>query len=76
MSSPVNQWDIVKVRINPTDRDEHPAIVISPRELCADEKKRRLNVLYGTSRRPTDAITPFEVQLNGSEGLERETLFD
>ncbi|MEY4490078.1 MAG: hypothetical protein RIQ79_2586 [Verrucomicrobiota bacterium] len=76
MSDSMNQWDVVKVRINPNDRDEHPAVIISPREICADEKKRRINVLFGSSRRPADAITPFEVQLNGSEGLERATLFD
>lgn len=25
----VHQWDIVKVRVNPGDKDEHPAVVLS-----------------------------------------------
>jgi mRNA-degrading endonuclease toxin of MazEF toxin-antitoxin module len=72
---PPAQWDIVNVRINPNDRDEHPAIVISPPEACADRKKARLNVLYGTTRRPGFAIQEHEVQLNGADGLEHATLF-
>lgn len=75
MSKTLAQWDIVKVRINPNDRDEHPAILISPPEVCADEKKTRLNVLYGTTRRPGFAIQPHEAQLNGADGLEHATLF-
>jgi hypothetical protein len=75
MTPTLHQWDIVKVRINANDRDEHPAILISPPEICADEKKPRLNVLYGTTRRPGFAIQAHEVQLNGADGLDYSTLF-
>lgn len=75
MSKTLTQWDIVKVRINPNDRDEHPAILISPPEACSDEKKMRLNVLYGTTRRPGSAPEAHEAQLNGADGLEYATLF-
>jgi mRNA-degrading endonuclease toxin of MazEF toxin-antitoxin module len=71
-----SQWDIVRVRINPEDRDEHPAIVLSREEACRDERRRSLNVLYGTTRRPADGIPQLAVQLNGADGLERATLFD
>jgi len=75
MSTNFTQWDIVKVRINPNDRDEHPAVLISPPEVCADEKKTRLNVLYGTTRRPGSVPQEHEVLLNGADGLEHMTLF-
>ena len=70
----LHQWDIVKVRINPEDRDEHPAVVISPEELCVDLRKTKLNVLYGTTRRPSEAPSAHEVVLNGADGLEHPTL--
>lgn len=70
----LHQWDVVKVRINPEDRDEHPAVIISPEELCGEIKKTKLNVLYGTTQRPGDAPRPHEVVLNGADGLEHSTL--
>jgi mRNA-degrading endonuclease toxin of MazEF toxin-antitoxin module len=76
MNTPLHQWDVVKVRINPADRDEHPAIVISPEELCANLHKAKVNVLYGTTRRPASAAAPYDVTLNGADGLEQMTNFD
>lgn len=70
------QWDIVRVRINPTDRDEHPAIVISPPEHCTDESRLNLNVLYGTTRRPGRIIGTHEVPLNVADGLDHSTVFN
>jgi hypothetical protein len=70
----LHQWDVVKVRINPEDRDEHPAVVISPEELCCDPRKTKLNILYGTTKRPSEAPRPHEVVLNGADGLEHLTL--
>ena len=75
MSKIYTQWDIVRVRINPNDRDEHPAVIISPPEVCANEKKPRLNVLYGTTRRPGFVPQEHEVTLNSADGLEHMTLF-
>ncbi len=75
MSLPLRQWDVVKVRIDPKDKDEHPAVIISPDEIAADSKNTKINVLYGTSRRPAAELGTHEVQLNGSDGLERATVF-
>lgn len=69
------QWDVVRVRINPTDRDEHPAVIISPPEHCADASRLNLNVLYGTTRRPGRTPGEHEVPLNGADGLDHPTLF-
>jgi mRNA-degrading endonuclease toxin of MazEF toxin-antitoxin module len=77
MSKTLSQWDVVKVRINPNDRDEHPAVILSPDELCANPHKAKLNVLYGTTRRPADGgAGEFAVTLNGADGLEHPTNFD
>lgn len=68
-----SQWDVVKVRINPGDRDEHPALVISTDEVCASAP--RINVIYGSTRRPGQPARPHQVVLNGADGLDRPTLF-
>lgn len=75
MSVSVCQWDVVRVRLRPEDRDEHPAIVLSCDEFCADERRLVLNVLYGTTRRPAETPEPYEVTLNSADGLDRATLF-
>jgi hypothetical protein len=67
------QWDVVKVRINPGDRDEHPAIVVSSDEVCASAP--RINVLYGSTRRPGQPARPHQAVLNGVDGLDHPTLF-
>ena len=70
MSTNLAQWDIVKVRINPNDRDERPAVLISPPATCADEKKYRLNVL--TTPRLGFASEDHNVLLDSEDGLEGE----
>lgn len=70
------QWDVVKVRINPTDRDEHPAIIISPDEIAGDERTQRVNVLYGSTRRPGKELSVRQVLLNGADGLDHATVFE
>jgi mRNA-degrading endonuclease toxin of MazEF toxin-antitoxin module len=71
-----HQWDVVKVRLRPDDRDEHYCVVISADEFCADERKPLVNVLTGSTRRPAATADPHEVTLNGADGLERSTLFN
>ena len=44
----MHQWDIVRVRINPKDRDAHPAVILSCEEDCQDGEFLRINVLYGS----------------------------
>lgn len=76
MNGVLHQWDVVKVRINPEDRDEHPAVIVSPDELCSDALKTKLNVLYGTTRRPGQVVRPHEVVLNSADGLDHATVFN
>ena len=76
MISGIKQWDIVRVRIRPDDRDEHPAVILTCDEFCADEDRNALNVLYGTTRRPSVTPDPYEITLNGADGLEQLTLFN
>ncbi len=70
----LNQWDVVRVRIRPTDKDAHPAVVISRADMCRDPRVPVVNVLYGTTRRPTSSPSPTDVVLNGADGLDRPTL--
>jgi PemK-like, MazF-like toxin of type II toxin-antitoxin system len=71
----LHQWDVVKVRVNPNGKEEHPAIVLSREEFCTDARRRTVNVLYGTTRRPGLEPEILDVVLNGADGLERPTLF-
>jgi hypothetical protein len=75
MNGEVSQWDIVRVRIRPEDRDEHPAIIISGDEFCFDPNKTQLNVLYGSTRRPAIMPKSHHIMLNGGDGLDHPTLF-
>ncbi|MDR0902859.1 MAG: hypothetical protein LBM92_08845 [Opitutaceae bacterium] len=70
------QWDIIRFRIRPNDRDLHPGIVLSPVELCESGHIDRLNVLAGSKRVPRDDVRAFQVVLNGADGLEFQTTVD
>ncbi len=72
----LRQWDVVRVRIRPGDQDLHPAVVLSRSAVCADVRKQTINVLYGSTKRPTGAVGPTDVALNGADGLERLTLIN
>ncbi|MSU48868.1 MAG: hypothetical protein EXS37_07245 [Opitutus sp.] len=74
MISDLTQWDVVRVRIRPGDKDSHPAVVISRVSVCADSRTQVINVLYGTTRRPAIAASLTDVTLNGAEGLDQLTL--
>lgn len=77
MSFPIRQWDIVKVKIDPTrDRDAHPAVVLSADEICSDDRQSRLNVLFGSKKPPAAGKRPYGVLLNGADGLEFVTEVD
>ena len=66
----IEQWDIVRFRISPADRDLHPGVVVSAAEWCADEHKLRLNVLACSKRVPVEGARHHQVLLNGADGLE------
>jgi hypothetical protein len=74
--NPVRQWDIVKVRINANDRDEHPAIVLSPAEVASSPRVDRINVIYGSTRSPAHELRPGEILLDEADGLDHLTVFD
>ena len=68
------QWDVVKVRVNPTDRDAHFAVILTPDELIA--RRTRVNVLFGTSKRPAEQVALGQVVLDEADGLERQTIVE
>jgi hypothetical protein len=72
----LRQWDVVKVRFNPEDRDEHPAVILSPSEVAGNHRWPKVNVLYGTPKRPADRLLPGEFILDDADGCEHPTKFD
>jgi mRNA-degrading endonuclease toxin of MazEF toxin-antitoxin module len=67
------QWDIVRARINENDRDEHPAVVLSPPEVCAAAGAGKVNILYCTKLKPAEPVPNHRVYLNSADGLEFKT---
>ena len=70
----LTQWDVVRVRIRPGDKELHPAVVISRAAVCVDHRTQVVNVLYGSTKRPAVAASQTDVALNSAEGLDRLTL--
>jgi mRNA-degrading endonuclease toxin of MazEF toxin-antitoxin module len=75
MIGELRQWDIVKVRINPEDRDPHPAIILSPNEI-AGGRVDRVNVIYGSTKRPAKDVLPGQILLDEADGCDHLTVFD
>lgn len=75
MSAPgdLRQWDVVRARIVPTDKEEHPAIIISSNDVCA-RAGSVVNVLYCTTLRPGMEAGAHNVRLNGADGLDHASL--
>ena len=66
----LRQWAVVKLRFRLTDRDEHPAVIVSNDEDCSDIRVTRLNVLHGTKTAPGNPARPHQSLLNSADGLE------
>jgi mRNA-degrading endonuclease toxin of MazEF toxin-antitoxin module len=56
------------------DRGEHPCVIISHPDTAA--RAKWVNVLYCTSQRQNRPPKPYEVLLNGADGLDWETFVD
>src|SRR3972149_2537808 len=72
----LRQWAVVRARFRPSDRDLHPAVIVSNDEDCADERLRRLNLLHGTKIAPGNPARSHQVVLNSAEGLDFRTAID
>ena len=60
-------------RFNFPNKGEHPVVIVSHTDLCAQSI---VNVLYCTSQRQSRPPKPFEVMLNGADGMDWETMCD
>jgi hypothetical protein len=60
-------------RFNFPTKGEHPVVITSHDDFCAGAV---VNVLYCTSQRQSRSAKPFEVMLNGSDGMDWETFCD
>ena len=66
-----NQFEVW--RFDFPKRGEHPVVIISHDDFCAGAV---VNVLYCTSQRQSRTAYPYEVMLNGADGLDWETFCD
>ena len=55
------------------DKGEHPVVLISHPDFCA---RAVVNVLFCTSQRQSRKPKPYEVMLNGADGMDWETFCD
>lgn len=55
------------------NKGEHPVVLVSPADFC---EQSVVNVLYCTSQRQSRAPKPYEVMLNGADGMDWETFCD
>ena len=55
-------------------KGEHPVVLISHPDRCAHAEV--VNVLYCTSQRQNRGPKPYEIMLNGADGMDWETLCD
>ena len=56
------------------EKKEHPVVLISHPDICA--RAAVVNVLFCTSQRQGRKAYPYEVMLNGADGMDWETLCD
>lgn len=61
-------------RFNFPGKGEHPVVLISHPDRCA--RGALVNVLYCTSQRQGRSPHPYEVMLNGEDGMDWETFCD
>jgi mRNA-degrading endonuclease toxin of MazEF toxin-antitoxin module len=60
-------------RLNFPGKGEHPVVIISHDDFCAGGV---INVLYCTGQRQNRRPKPYEILLNGVDGMDWETLCD
>ena len=56
------------------EKGEHPVVLISHPDRCV--RGALVNVLYCTSQRQSRTLYPYEVLLNGTDGLDWESFCD
>jgi hypothetical protein len=72
----IRQWAVVRLKFRPTDRDLHPAVIVSNAEYCEDPRILRVNVLHGTKVAPGNPARSHQILLDSAEGLDFPTAID
>jgi mRNA-degrading endonuclease toxin of MazEF toxin-antitoxin module len=67
-----DQFDVWRFQF--PEKGEHPVVIISHPDRCA--RAAVVNVLFCTSQRQSRRPYPYEVMLNGVDGLDWETFCD
>lgn len=67
----MSQWEIWSYSF---PEGEHPAIILSPSEVCSNADIHEVNVLFASSARPVSRnLKAHEVALDQSDGLDWKT---
>jgi mRNA-degrading endonuclease toxin of MazEF toxin-antitoxin module len=67
----MHQWDIYT---HPFREGDHPAVILSPDEICQNRDSEEVNVLFAATFRPiARALKRHEVMLDQSDGLDWKT---
>lgn len=72
----LRRWDIVFARLDDSDTAGHPAIVLSHDARLNAPEAQRINVLFGSKKRPAEATGDHHALLNGADGLDFLTAVD
>jgi mRNA-degrading endonuclease toxin of MazEF toxin-antitoxin module len=67
-----DQFDVWRFRF--PDKGEHPVVLISHPDICA--RAAVVNVLFCTSQRQSRNPYPYEVMLDGADGMDWESFCD
>ncbi len=72
----LRRWEVVFVRIEGSEAEGHPGVVLSEQSILDDPRQIRINVLIGTKKLPAQSAGTHHVILNSADGLEFLTLVD
>ncbi len=72
----LRRWDVVFIRVEGSEAEAHPGVVLSEQSILDDPKQIRINVLIGTNKLPAQSAASHHVILNSADGLDFLTLVD
>jgi hypothetical protein len=72
----LRRWDVVFVRVEGSESEGHPGVVLSEQSMLDDPRQLRINVLMGTKKQPAQGAGTHHVLLNSADGLDFLTLVD
>ena len=69
----MNRWELWKFPF-PSEHEPHWFVILSPQAFEMGKGDFRVNGLYCATFRPGHVVKPYEVRLNGADGLHHDTI--